>query len=77
MKGKFIMQNKEYKSRLRKIREMKGMSRRQLEQISGVSQSGIASYENDEKDLESASFKTILKLAKALNVKIKDITGEE
>lgn len=77
MKGKFIMQNKEYKSRLRKIREMKGMTRRQLEQISGVSQSGIASYENDEKDLESASFKTILKLAKALDVKIKDITGEE
>jgi transcriptional regulator with XRE-family HTH domain len=54
---------------LRKIRIEKGLSYRELAELSGVSKSGIASIENG----KMPRIDTLCKLAKALEVDIEDL----
>lgn len=59
--------------RLKKIRQEKGMSQRELGEILGVTQQTIAQYE---KIKETPKAETLLRLANALGVSIYELRGE-
>ena len=58
---------------LQKIRKRAGLSQSQLAELSGVSLRMIQKYETGDRDINNASVITVLKLAKALNVKVEDL----
>lgn len=61
------------KKTLRQIRREKDITQEELAKITGITDRSISLYENDIEALKSASYKTIEKLAIALDVKISDI----
>lgn len=60
-------------SRLEVRRKAAGLTRAKLSELSGVHPQLIAKYESGERDIEGASFKTVKKLALALQCKPEDI----
>lgn len=54
-------------SKLRAIRALRGISQAELAAKAGVSQTAVAEYEKDKRDLRAA---TIRKLCEALGVKV-------
>jgi len=60
--------------KLRKLRLERGLSLRDLEKLSGVAYSGICRMENGE---YLPNIKTLLKLARALNVRVEDLIDDE
>lgn len=59
------------KIKLKEIREKKGITQEELSVKSGVSRTTISDLENEK--IESTTNGTMLKIAEALNCKIKDI----
>lgn len=58
---------------LREWRGLKMMSRRQLSEITGISERMIQHYETDIETLRSASYDNVESLAKALDIEVDDI----
>ena len=58
---------------LKAVREAKRMSQKQLADVSGVSYRMIQHYEQGTKDIKGAAVVTVIKLADALGVTVKDI----
>lgn len=58
---------------LKKIREARGLSQRELSEISGVSLRSIQLYEQRVNDIDKAQAQTLYKLAKKLGCSIEDI----
>ncbi|MDE5641306.1 MAG: helix-turn-helix transcriptional regulator [Bifidobacterium castoris] len=54
---------------LAEIRKSKGLSQRQLAEVSGVNASRIADIERGRRDIRKASFATAVRLADALKLK--------
>ncbi|WP_036612912.1 helix-turn-helix domain-containing protein [Oribacterium sp. P6A1] len=61
---------------LKTLRELKGLSRKELADITGVSFRSIQDYEQGHKDLSSAKAETILKMAKSLDCTMEDLISE-
>lgn len=61
--------------KIREVREERGMTQEQLAQTSGVSRMTISALENG--TTRATTTKTLLKLAKALNVGVDSIFFEE
>lgn len=70
---KLIELQKSAMSRLEAHRKAAGLTRAKLSELSGVHPQLIAKYESGERDIEGASFKTVKKLANALQCKPEDI----
>lgn len=64
---------KEYKTKLKRIREEKEMSQSELSKWTGVSLRTIQQYEQRQKNINKASFDTVYKLADALGCDLKDL----
>lgn len=62
---------------LRDIREARHLSREKLEAVSGVPARAIKAYESGQVALEKASYSSIMKLAKALEVEPSELFCEE
>ena len=62
-----------YKSRLKFMREYKGMTQATLSEKSGVSLRNIQAYEQGHKDINKAQVVTVLQLAEALECDVYDI----
>lgn len=58
---------------LKKIREARGLSQRELSKTSGVSLRSIQLYEQRVNDIDKAQAQTLYKLAKKLGCSIEDI----
>ena len=63
----------EYKSRLKFMREYKGMTQAELAKRSGVSLRAIQSYEQGYKDINKAQVVTVLKISEALECNVYEI----
>ena len=63
----------EYKSRLKFMREDKGMIQSKLAEVSGVPLRNIQAYEQGYKDINKAQVITVLQLAEALECDVYDI----
>lgn len=64
-------------NKLREIREERHLSREKLEAVSGVPSRAIKAYESGQVALEKASYSSIMKLAKALEVEPSELFCEE
>ena len=62
-----------YKSRLKFMREDKGMSQSQLAEKSGVALRSIQTFEQGFRDINKAQVITVLQLAEALECDVYDI----
>ena len=60
-------------TKLREAREAAGLSRLQLEELSGVKAMTIKDYENRKRDFNIARVDIVKAIAQALNKKIEDI----
>uniref|UniRef100_UPI0035A130D5 helix-turn-helix transcriptional regulator n=1 Tax=Jeotgalibaca porci TaxID=1868793 RepID=UPI0035A130D5 len=58
---------------LKQMRNVKGITQKQLAAQVGVTERTIISYENNVQDLQKADFIVIHRIAQALNVKVSDI----
>lgn len=58
---------------LKKLREKAGLTQRELAEKSGISIHTIISYEQGKRELSGASYSSILKLAKVLQVKPEEL----
>lgn len=65
---------KRSESKLKRIRKCCGMTQEALANESGVSLNTIRAYERKSKDINKAQFDIIMKLAKALECEVSDIT---
>lgn len=65
-----------YKSRLKFMRELKGMTQASLSEKSGVSQRNIQAYEQGYKDINKAQVVTVLQLAEALDCDVYEIIND-
>ena len=65
-----------YKSRLKLIREEKGMTQAELAERSGVNLRMIQNYEQGVKDINKASVVTVLQLAEALGCDVYKIIND-
>lgn len=65
-----------YKSRLKAMREIKGLSQSELSTKSGVTLRNIQAYEIGYRDINKASVESVLKLAEALGCDITDIINK-
>ena len=65
-----------YKSRLKFMRELKGMTQASLAEKSGVSQRNIQAYEQGDKDINKAQVVTVLQLAEALDCDVYEIIND-
>ena len=54
-------------------RALKNMNKRQLSEKSGVTEKTIYNYEMSQKNIQNANYKTLHKLANALNIKVDNI----
>lgn len=63
----------EYKSRLKWMREDKGMTQAELAEKSGVNVRSIQNYEQGFKDINGAKVVTVLQLAEALGCDVYEI----
>lgn len=66
----------QYKSRLKFMREYKGMSQSELAERSGVNLRSIQNYEQGFKDINSAKVVTVLQLAEALGCDVYEIIND-
>jgi len=66
-----------FKSRLKKVRIVKGLTQEQLADLSDVNIKSIASYEQNPEKLSNASVGTIYKLADSLGCSIEDIVNKD
>lgn len=64
------------KSRLKFMRELKGMTQATLSEKSGVSRRSIQSYEQGLKDINKAQVVTVLQLAEALECDVYEIIND-
>lgn len=64
-------------NKLREVREARHLSREKLEVVSGVPARAIKAYESGQVALEKASYSSIMKLAKALEVEPSELFCEE
>ncbi len=64
-------------NKLRDIREARHLSREKLEALSGVPARAIKAYESGQVALEKASYSSIMKLAKALEIEPSELFCEE
>lgn len=62
---------------LERIRKEKGLSRRELELLSGVKQLTIHHLENGTTDVNNVKLSTLIKLAKALKCKVIDLLSKD
>ena len=62
---------------LKTLRELKGISRKELAELTGISFRSIQDYEQGHKDLSSAKAETILKMAKALDCSMEDLISDK
>ena len=65
-----------YKSRLKFMREDKGMSQSRLSEASGVSLRLIQAYEQGYKDINKAQVVTVLQLVEALDCDVYEIIND-
>lgn len=68
---------KKYKSKLKRMRLIKGYTQEVLSGLSGVNIKSIASYEQNPEKLIAASVGTISKLADSLGCEIEDLLNKE
>lgn len=61
---------------LKTFRELKGISRKELADLTGVSFRSIQDYEQGHKDLSSAKADTLLKMARVLDCTMEDLISE-
>ena len=66
-----------YTSKLKKARVIKGYTQEVLAELSEVNIKSIASYEQNPEKLSNASVSTVYKLADALGLEIEDILNKE
>lgn len=64
-------------TKLYKIRLEKGVSQQKLSELSGVSKRAVQSYEQRDRDIDSARLSVLCDLSKALDCKISDIIENE
>lgn len=62
---------------LKEIRKSKGLSRRELAELSGVHEQTIRFLEQEINDPHDAKISTLTKLARALHCKVRDFYPEE
>lgn len=62
---------------LKILRELRGISRRELADLTGISFRSIQDYEQGHKDLASAKADTLLKMSRALDCSMEDLISEE
>lgn len=60
-------------NKLMKVRESRGLTRKQLAKLSDLSVYTIASFERGQRKVDNCSFKIIMKLSLALGCKFSDI----
>ncbi|HCS67422.1 MAG TPA: hypothetical protein DIW34_04265 [Oribacterium sp.] len=65
-----------YPMNLKTLRELKGISRKELADRSGISFRSIQDYEQEHKELRSAKAETILRLAEILDCSMEDLISE-
>lgn len=65
-----------YKSRLKFMREEKGMSQSELSRKSGVSLRSIQMFEQGNRDINKAQCVTVLQLAEALDCDVYEIIND-
>ena len=65
-----------YKSRLKFMREEKGMSQSELSRKSGVSLRSIQMFEQGNRDINKAQVITVLQLAEALECDVYEIIND-
>ncbi len=75
LEGCFYLHSSEYYSTLKLAREDKGISQKQLSELSGVNLRMIQKYEQGDRHLEDASVSTVHKLADALDTTIDELMG--
>lgn len=63
--------------KLEEIRKEKGLSRRELAEISGVSEDNIVRMEKLSNDPRETKLLTLMKLAKALKCRVRDFYPKE
>lgn len=66
-----------FRSRLKKVRIIKGLTQEQLADLSGVNIKSIASYEQTPEKLSNASVGTVYKLAESLGCNVEDIINKD
>ena len=59
------------------MRELRGISRKELAKQTEISFRSIQDYEQGHKDLSSAKADTLLRMARALNCSMEDLISEE
>lgn len=59
--------------KLQEIRKQRGLSQRDLANLSGVNFRTIQGYEQEQKDINKASGITLYKLAKSLNCRMEEL----
>ena len=64
-------------ARLEQIRKGKGLSRRELCQLSGVKEITIRALENGTTDVNNTKLSTLIALVKALKVKVIDLLDKD
>ena len=62
---------------LEELRKTRKLSRRELAELSGVNENTIAALENGKNDPSEAKLSTLIKLAKALNCRVRDFYPDE
>lgn len=62
---------------LKTLRELKGMSRKELAELTGISFRSIQDYEQGHKQLSSAKAETLMKMGQALECSIEALLSEE
>ena len=65
-----------YKSRLKWMREYKGLTQQELSDNSGVSLRSIQMFEQGNRDINKAQVITVLQLAEALECDVYDIIND-
>lgn len=63
--------------KLQEARKSKGLSQKQLAELSGVPLRTIQAYESGAKDIAKASLETVAKLARALGCNVAVVDKEE
>lgn len=62
---------------LEELRKTRKLSRRELAELSGVNENTIAALESNKNDPHEAKLSTLIKLAKALNCRVRDFYPNE
>lgn len=70
---KYIDHDKIFYQSLKWIREEKGITQKQLSEISGVSIKTIQALEQNERNIDNARLETLINLSIALHCKISDL----